>query len=203
LAEVGIESEESALLIIDMENDIVKEEGNAASFGVWKSAEESKIIQKTKKVLEKAKEKNIPVIYVRLAFRSDYADLKSSPSPLWKMAMEEEAFKEETWGSEIVSELKPESEDYVVKKRRISAFHDTDLETLLNGLDRNTLIVCGVATNFCVEGTVRAAADKDFYPVVLKDCTASVSEEAHQFPVEEIFPLLGAVTNSEKLIAEL
>lgn len=201
--ELKIEPEESALLIIDMENDMLKEEGKAAEFGVWKFAEESKTIQNTKKVIDKAREEKIPIIFVRLVFRPDYADLKSSDSLLWGMTREEEAFKEGTWGSELVDELETKPEDYMIKKRRVSAFHDTDLETLLKGLDRKALIICGVATNFCVEGTVRAAADKDFYPIVLEDCTASTSEKAHRFPIEEIFPMLGSVKTSEGLIEEL
>lgn len=203
MGELDIEPEESALLVIDMENDILKEDGKAAAFGVWKTVEESNTIQNTKKVIDKARDENIPIVYIRLAFRPDYVDLEFSPAPLWIMAKDEEAFMEGTWGSEIVDELKPESEDYMVIKRRVSAFHDTDLETLLKGLGRKTLVVCGVATNFCVEGTVREAADREFYPVVLEDCTASVSEEAAQFPLEEVFPMLGSVITSEELIEEL
>jgi ureidoacrylate peracid hydrolase len=200
MPQVKIEPKETALLLIDMENDVLHEKGKGASLGVWKFAEEAETIRNTKKMVDTAKKNNIPVIYVRIAFRPDYVDVGLVQSPLWKLIKEGEVFKEGTWGANIVDELKPEADDYIVTKRRLDAFYNTELETLLRGLDRRTLIICGIVTNFCVEGTVRGAADRDFNVIVLSDCTASENKEMQEFPMEKVFPMIATVTTSEELI---
>ena len=188
---------EAALLLIDMQNDVLHEKGAASSLGVWKFAREAKTIESTKRAIEFARKNKIPVIYVKLVFRPDYAD--ASSGSFGKVLRETKALKSGTWGAEIVDELKPEPTDYIVEKKRASSFYSTDLEILLKGLKRNALIACGVVTNFCVETTVRDAIDRDFKVIVLKDCIASVSKEAQEFPVKFVFPFLGVVTTSQEL----
>ena len=207
MPEVEIDPEETALLLIDMQNDVLHEKGKfaASGIGVWKFAKEAGTIPNTRKMIEIARKNGIPVIYVKIVFRPDYADMglvQFSPCTLYKMIKEGEVFKEGTWGAEYVDELKPEAGDYVVVKRRMNAFYNTDLETLLRGLWRTTLIICGVVTNFCVEATVRGAVDRDFDAIVLEDCTASESKEMQEFPMKAIFPMLGVVTTTEELVIE-
>lgn len=188
---------ETALLLIDMQNDVLHEKGAASGLGVWKFARDAKTIESTKRAIEFARKNKIPVIYVKLVFRPDYAD--ASTGSFGKVLKETKALKSGTWGAEIVDELKPGPTDYIVDKKRASSFYSTDLEVLLKGLGRSTLIVCGVVTNFCVETTVRDAADRDFKVIVLKDCIASVSKEAQNFPVKFVYPFLGVVTTSQEL----
>jgi ureidoacrylate peracid hydrolase len=80
----------------------------------------------------------------------------------------------------------------------MDAFHNTDLEAILKGLKCDTLIITGIATNFCVETTVRSAMNRGYNVVVLSDCVATVSEEAQAFPITVIFPMLGEVTTVDK-----
>ena len=205
MSEVKIDPEEVALLLIDMQNDALHEKGKfaASGIGVWKFAKEAGTISNTRKIVEIAKENGIPVIYVKIVFRPDYAEMgpvQLSLCTLGKMLKEGEVFKEGTWGAEYVDELKPGAGDYVVVKRRMNAFYNTELETLLRGLGRRTLIICGIITNFCVEATVRGAVDRDFDAIVLSDCTASESREIQEFPMKVIFPMIGAVTTSDELV---
>ncbi len=205
MSEVKIDPEQTALLLIDMQNDALHEKGKfaASGIGVWKFAEEAGTIRNTRKMVDIAKENGIPVIYVKMVFRPDYADMglvQFSLCTIGKMLKEGEVFKEGTWGAEYVDELKPNAGDYIVVKRRMNAFYNTDLETLLRGLWRTTLIICGVVTNFCVEATVRSAVDRDFDAIVLSDCTASESKEMQDFPMKAIFPMIGAVVTSEELV---
>ena len=207
MSEVKIDPDGAALLLIDMQNDILHENGKlaASGVGVWKFAKEAGTIPNTRKMIEIARKNGIPVIYVKMVFRPDYADMglvQFSPCTLYKMIKKGEVFKEGTWGAEYVGELKPEAGDYVVVKRRMNAFYNTDLETLLRGLWRSTLLICGVITNFCVEATVRGAVDRDFDAIVLEDCTASESKEMQEFPMKTIFPMLGVVTTTEELVIE-
>ncbi len=204
MPEVKIDPEETALLLIDMQNDFLHEKGKAAVLGVWKFAKEAETIPNTRKMIEIARKNDIPVIYVKFVFRPDYADIMGlaqlSLCTLGKFIKEGEICKEGTWGAEYVDELKPEAGDYIVVKRRMGAFYNTDLETLLRGLGRRTLIICGVVTNFCVEATVRGAVDRDLDCIVLSDCTASENREMQEFPMKAIFPMIGAVATSEELV---
>jgi nicotinamidase-related amidase len=152
-------------------------------------------------MIDIAKKNSIPVIYVKDALGpKDYADMGLSQAPLVKLVSEGEVFKEGTWGAEYVDELKPETSDYIILKRRIDAFYNTELETLLRGLGRKTLIICGVVTNLCVEGAVRGAVDRDFNIIVLNDCTAIANKEMQEFPMKAIFPMIATVANSEELV---
>ena len=148
MSEVKIDPEQTALLLIDMQNDALHEKGKfaASGIGVWKFAKEAGTIPNTRKMIEIARKNDIPVIYVKIVFRPDYAEMgpvQLSLCTLGKMLKEGEVFKEGTWGAEYVDELKPGAGDYVVVKRRMNAFYNTELETLLRGLGRRTLIICG------------------------------------------------------------
>ncbi len=203
MTEVKIEPDETALLLIDMQNDFLHEKGKAAALGVWKFAKEAGTIQNTRKMIEIAGKNDIPVIYVKNVFRPDYAEMgpvQLSLCTIGKLIKEGEICKEGTWGAEYVDELKPEAGDYIVVKRRMNAFYNTELETLLRGLGRRTLIICGIITNFCLESTVRGAIDRDFDCIVLEDCTASESKEMQEFPMKAIFPMIGAVATSDELV---
>ncbi len=186
-----------------MQNDFLHEKGKAAALGVWKFAKEAGTIPNTRKMIEIAGKNDIPVIYVKNVFRPDYAEMgpvQLSLCTIGKLIKEGEICKEGTWGAEYVDELKPEAGDYIVVKRRMNAFYNTELETLLRGLGRRTLIICGIITNFCLESTVRGAIDRDFDCIVLEDCTASESKEMQEFPMKAIFPMIGAVTTSDELV---
>jgi ureidoacrylate peracid hydrolase len=63
----------------------------------------------------------------------------------------------------------------------------------------DTLIFTGVATNFCVETTIRSALNRGYNIVVLSDCVATISEDAQNFAINVIFPMLGEVIMVEKL----
>lgn len=198
MAGIKIKPEESALLLIDMQNEFLHEKGAFAQMGMWRFAKEAKTIENTKKVISLAHKAEIPVIYVRIVYRPGYPDV--GETVLGKAMKDAEACKKGSWGAEIVDELKPTPTDYIIEKRRVSAFYNTDLETLLRSLGRRTLIIAGVVTNFCVEGTVRSAVDRDFDVIALADCTASTTREAQEFAMKNIFPMLGSVATTEELI---
>ncbi len=81
---------------------------------------------------------------------------------------------------EIVDEAKPEGDEPVIRKPRMNPFFGTALESMLRSRDIDTVVLMGVATEFVVEAAVRHAADADFRVIVLEDCCASFSEEAHR-----------------------
>lgn len=108
-------------------------------------------------------------------------------------------------GTEIMPEVALEPGDYLVdSKRRLSSFHGTDLEIVLSSLEVNTLIIVGINTNSCVLCAAFEAHNRDFAPIVISDCVASLyGEDLHVFALENISRALGWVLTVDELQAKL
>ena len=178
-----------ALLVIDMLNDFV-EEG-----GALRVERAGRIIPKIKALLSWAREKGIPVIYACDAhIRGVDAELA-----LWG----EHAIKG-TWGAQVVEALKPQEGDYVVEKRRYSAFFATDLDLLLRELGVDTLILTGLVTNVCVQHTAADAYFRGYRLVVVSDACEALTAEEHEAALEYMRRVYGAeVKMAEQVMAEL
>jgi len=98
---------------------------------------------------------------------------------------------------EIVDELKPFAEDAaVVRKATYSAFHNTDLEQVLQEMAPDEVEVVGVCTDICVMHTVADARNRDYEVEVPDNCVASSDERMHRFALEHMERMLGAnITN--------
>jgi nicotinamidase-related amidase len=184
--------EKTAVLVIDMQYDFVGEEA------VIPCKADPDFIPNTKKLVEFARSKGIPVIYTQEVHRPNHVDFgreldRSEPIHC----------VEGTKGAEIIEELKPEPTDYVIRKRRYSAFFQTDLEVLLKGLGVNTLILTGAATDVCVRATATDAQQHDMYVIVPRECVAGTSPKQHEAALEHIDYVLGRVVSLDELLAEL
>ena len=111
----------------------------------------------------------------------------------------------DTWDTDIVSELKPQSNDIVLYKTRFSGFYQTDLDATLKKLGIKYLIVTGVTTSICVESTVRDAMFRDYLCVLLKDCMSEpighdLPRTNHEASLLNAEVLLGWVSDSEQFV---
>jgi nicotinamidase-related amidase len=104
---------------------------------------------------------------------------------------------------ELVPETGVQAEDLIVMKRQWGAFHGTDLEQHLRRRGIKTIVIGGIATNFGVESTARAAFDQGYEVVFAEDAMSSVSAEAHEFPIKNVFPLMGRVRSVEQIVKAL
>ena len=215
---VEIDCKKTALLVVDMQNDWILKEGAAAKLGflLWKEVDKGRIIEKVRRIVELARNCAIPIFHVRTAWRKDYSDApdsitdfylelrKRNPSKSPKDYMKDvcEAV-EGTWGSNFVDELQPEKADYVITKKRSSAFYNTDLELHLNSLGVHTLVVAGIATDGCVDATIHDAESRDYDIIVLTDCTAATEEALQEFWMKKVFPKRTVTMTSKELAAAL
>jgi len=101
--------------------------------------------------------------------------------------------------SELVPEAGVQPADLVITKRQWGAFYGTELDQQLRRRNIRTIILGGIATNFGVESTARAAFDRGYQLIFAEDAMASVSAEAHQFSVRTIFPRMGRVRTTEQI----
>lgn len=158
------ELKKPALIVVDMQNAFLSEDGslNKAGFDI---SPPKGIVQNVARVINEARKYGVPVIYTRQIFREDFADA-GSIMEIWPHLKETGALVEGSWDAQIIDEVKPLQWDFIVNKHRFSAFYNTDLEIILRCLRIQTLIVVGVTTSTCVESTVRDAQFGDFKVVV-------------------------------------
>jgi nicotinamidase-related amidase len=183
----------TALVLHDMQNDFIK-----ASLS---RPEMQAVVKRTKALIDLARSLPLPVIYTRvesdpaMTFPPERAPYLRRPgSPICVKG---------TAGADVIDELKPASDDYIVTKVRSSAFHETKLETLLRVKGVWILIVAGGSTNWGVEWLARDAKSRDIVTVALRDCTYSATDEAQAASLANIDDFLGYVMNSGEVVEML
>jgi ureidoacrylate peracid hydrolase len=186
LAEI-VEPASTAVLVVDLQNDLCSAGGTWPRRG-YDLTTMAAVVSNTRRLLEAAHGAGVPVIYIQM---SKLPELRSM-SPVYLrfltdkcgLAPEEIGCEPGTWGAEIVPEIAPQPGDIVLQKWRSSAFVGTPLDLILRSNGIQTVVVCGVATNACVESTVRDAFNSDYYVVLAEDCVGAYDLRLHQAALE-------------------
>jgi len=177
-----------ALLLIDVINDLDFDDGDELLRHALPMA------QQIARLKTRAKERGIPVIYVNDNFgrwRSDFH------------AQVEHCLKDGCKGRPIAELLKPDQEDYFVLKPKHSGFYSTTLDTLLDYLGTQVVILTGMAANICVLFTANDAYVRDFHLVVPSDCVASNTTEENGYALAQMQKILKADTRpAEQLLLD-
>jgi nicotinamidase-related amidase len=105
--------------------------------------------------------------------------------------------------ADIIDELERQPGDYLITKRRRSAFHDTGLDTLLRDLGVTQIVLAGVSTSSGVESTARSAHDHGYHVVLATDAMADHDPDSHRHSLERVFPKLGETAASAEIIGFL
>jgi nicotinamidase-related amidase len=207
-----IDISRSALVIIDMQRDFLEPGGFGAALGndvsLLKAA-----VGPIGNVLKAARDVGTLVIHTREGHRPDLADappLKvdrgdpktriGATGPMGRILVRGEP------GHDIIPELYPVAGEPVIDKPGKGAFYQTDLELMLKNRGIETLMVCGVTTEVCVNTTIREANDRGFRCIALSDCCASYFPEFHAMGLAMIKAqggIFGWVSDSEKAIAAI
>jgi nicotinamidase-related amidase len=102
--------------------------------------------------------------------------------------------------ADIIDELELRPGDYLITKRRRSAFHDTGLDTLLRDLGVTQIVLAGVSTSAGVESTARSGHDHGYHVVLASDAMADRDPDSHRHSLERVFPKLGETATSAEII---
>lgn len=173
---LAIDPRTSALIVQDLQNDVIAEGGAFAESGAPAHARAQNVVANVVSLAQAARRAGMAVIHVHYVVEEGAPGLKLN-APLFQSVAEAKALVRGTWGAAPVEGLEPQAGDLVVEKMRMNAFHDTRLDTLLKGLGAATVIIAGAWTNFSVEHTARHAADAGYHAVVLTDGTSTVDDE--------------------------
>ncbi len=194
-----IDSETTALLVIDMQNDFIKE---GAVLEVPKIREQ---IPKIKKLIDTCRGLGMPIVYSRQVYRLDIA-VRPLILDMFTL-LDKKGLREGTEGAEIHKDLKPLPSDFIVNKMRFSAFYNTDLESILRNVRKrraiDTVIICGTVTNICCESTARDAFERDFRVVFGSDITSAWSDEFQNLTLKTIDYAFGWVMSLDEIIIAL
>ena len=173
--EMELTRERTALVVIDMQRAFLEDEGSLAQAGIDITGLKAAMAG-CKRLLASARQAGVPVIHTRYVYRPDYADGGILVNYIMPQLREVDSLAAGTPDIEIVDELAPVDGETVIDKNRPSAFYATNIEPLLNGLGVDSLVVCGVTTNICVETTVRDASQRDYKVFVPKDATGELEQ---------------------------
>jgi nicotinamidase-related amidase len=180
----------AAVLVIDMVRDFVDlEHGKVAN------PNSAALVPVVDTFIKQAREQDALIIWVIDSHRADKPD--------WELLNVRNHCTAGTLGSEIASPLTPADEDYLIAKRRYSAFVGTDLDLILRDNNIDTLILIGTKTNVCIRATAQDAFSQNYYVVVPRECVATDKEHLHVANLEDIDHYMGKVVSSEEALALL
>jgi nicotinamidase-related amidase len=202
----------TALVIIDMQRDFLEPGG----FGETLGNDVSRLaaaVEPCRAVLAAARRRGLLVIHTREGHRPDLSDAPpakvergvpslriGAPGPMGRILIRGEP------GHDIIPALYPAPGEPVIDKPGKGAFYQTELELMLRNRGIETLLVCGVTTEVCVNTTVREANDRGYRCIVLADCCGSYFPEFHAAGLAMIKAqggILGWVSSSKEVLAAL
>jgi ureidoacrylate peracid hydrolase len=187
----------AALIVVDVQNDFVSPEGSAGKRGEDVSAAMAMMPNLTRLIAE-ARNVGLAIVYVRTT-HSEWTD---TPSWIFRGSQKSglNTCREGTWGAEFYAGIEPAPTERVVIKHRYSAFINTDLNTVLKAKNIQSVLICGVATNVCVETSARDAYMYDYYVTLIEDCSAAYEAKLHLGTLDNIRRHFGLVASSSEII---
>jgi gluconolactonase len=189
-----LEADRCALIVQDMQNDVIIEGGAFADSGSPEHAKEQNVVENVKDLAAFCRSKGIPVIHVWYIVEEGAPGLKLN-APLFQGVKDTNGLVRGTWGAAPADGLEAQDGDLVVEKMRMSAWEGTRLESLLAGLGRDTVIVTGSWTNMSIEHTSRTGADKGYSMVVPEDGCSTMSADWHRASIEYALQNVSTVTS--------
>lgn len=217
-ASVTFDPASTAVLVVDMQNDFGAKGGMFDRAGIDISGIQ-KAVAPTARVLASARQAGITVFYLKMGYRADLSDL-GAPDSVNRVrhlqlgvgqavkapdGSESRILVRDTWNTEILPALAPQTGDEVLYKTRFSGFYKTDLDARLARRGIRHLIATGCTTSICVESTVRDAMFRDYRCVLLADCMnepigSQFSRTNHEASLLATQVLLGWTSTSEAFV---
>ena len=198
---VEIDLARTTVIIVDMQNAFVSKGGMFDAVG-WDISAAEQVVENTRKIIDAAREVGCRIIYLKMSYEPDYSNSGGPESPNWhkEVGLSLMRSRPDSWGKfvtkgawdeEICERLKPDPRDTVVRKQRYSGFAGTNLDIILKTFNIKYCIYTGVATNVCVESTLRDGFFLDYWPVIVSDAVNNAgppfTQEATLWNVEALF----------------
>jgi nicotinamidase-related amidase len=188
--EIEIDLDRTALLVVDMQNpDNFEDVGDNCA-----------------KLLAFFREHDLESVYLRVGyFLRDRRDMSPKRAEGWRRR-EDGTAPDSLRGSEthaIIDRLSPKDGEMVIDKNSTSAFNSSSLEPYLRARQVENIVICGTATNHCVDNTARGAADRGYNVLLIDDACKDQSARLHEATMRTFRRDFGAVKDTDEVIGEL
>jgi gluconolactonase len=200
--ELKLDASRCALIIQDLQNDVIIEGGAFAESGSPQHAKEQNVVENVKDLAAACRSKGIPVFHVWYIVEPGAPGLKLNAG-LFQAVKDANAVVRGTWGAAPAEGLEPQTGDFVIEKMRMSAWQGTRLENMLAGFARDTIIITGAWTNMSIEHTARTGADKGFVMVVPEDGCSTMNADWHNASINYALQNVSTVTSCAAVKAAL
>ncbi len=198
----SIEPAQTALIIQDLQNDVMIDGGAFAASGAPEHARQQNVVENARRLADACRRKGVMVIHVWMVCEPGHPFL-AQHAPLFQGLKGENALVRGTWGVAPVPGLEPQPGDLVVEKMSMSAWETSRLESYLRHDGRDTIINTGAWTNMSVEHTARTGADKGFRMVVPENACSTMNAEWHRASIDYAMQNVADVTDVDAVIAAL
>ena len=200
--ELTLDAKTTAMIIQDLQNDVISEGGAFAGDGGYDHAKSQNVVENVARLAAAARSVGVPVIHVHYVVDPGAPGTKLTAG-LYRAVKESNALVRGTWGAAAAPGVEPQEGDLVVEKMRTSAFYNTRLMTLLQGFGTEAVIVTGAWTHMSIEHTARYGADAGYRMIVISDACSSINDEWHNAGLNYALTAIGEVASLEQAIEAL
>jgi ureidoacrylate peracid hydrolase len=208
--------DETAVVVVDMQNAYASPNGylDLAGFDISGAKAAITAIQD---VLGVARSAGVPVIFFQNGWDADYVEAGGPGSPNWHKSnalktmrkrpeLQGKLLAKGGWDYALVDELQPKPGDIVVPKTRYSGFFNSQFDSILRARGIRNLVFCGIATNVCVESTLRDGFHLEYFGVMLEDATHQAGpdyiQKASIFNIETFFGWVSSASDFRRAFAQ-
>jgi gluconolactonase len=192
----------TALIIQDMQNDVISAGGAFADSGAPAHAASQGVVANVRSLAAAARKSGVPVIHVWFVVEEGAPGLKQN-APLFQGIRSAGAVVRGSWGAAPVDGLQPQPGDHVVEKMRMNGFFQTRLDVLLRGLGVDTIIITGAWTNMSVEHSARHGADAGYDVIVASDGTSTTGDDWQHAALNYAMTNVATVASCAEIIQAL
>lgn len=206
---IAVSVSQTAVIVIDMQNAYASPGGylDIAGFDITGARG---AINNIKAVLDVARRAGVQVIYFQNGWDKGYVEAGGPGSPNWHKSnalktmrsrpeLDGQLLARGGWDYDLVDDLKPQAGDIVLAKTRYSGFFNSQLDSVLRSRGIRNLVFVGIATNVCVESTLRDAFHLEYFSVVLEDATHQAGpdfvQKAAIYNIETFFGWVSSVAD--------
>lgn len=203
---IRVDPATTAVVVVDMQNAYASAGGyvDLAGFDISGAAG---VIGRIAQVLDTARGAGIPVVFLQNGWDPEYVEAGTEQSPNWHKSnalktmrarpeLKGKLLARGGWDYELVDALRPQPGDIRVHKTRYSAFFNSQLDSILRARGIRTIVFVGIASNVCVESTLRDAFHLEYFGVMLEDATHHLGPDfVHQATLYNVEKFFGWVSN--------
>lgn len=192
----------TALILQDLQNDVIIDGGAFAASGAPDHARAQNVIANAARLAAAARAKGVMVIHVWMVCEPGHPYL-AQHAGLMQGLKGENALVRDTWGVLPAPGVEPQAGDLICEKMSMSGWETSRLESYLHHGSRDTIINCGAWTNMSVEHTARTGADKGFRMIVPEDACSSMNADWHRASINYAMQEVASVGTTDAVIAAL